>query len=400
MESSLFIFVIVGTIGITAFFVWLITMTWYSKRLTNEKQHVINLDAQLQALQQIRQQEQQNEERLKNIIENISVRAMQNNSQMYLSQTKEQLSGIVSPLLKDMQRLDASIASIEKQREGAFKSLDVVIQNLSKDIVHLQDTNKFLSNSTLALNQALRSDIKTRGSWGELQLRRIAEISGMVEYIDFAEQAHTSDGVRPDMIIKLPKEGIIPVDAKTPMSAYLDACQAKTEEEKKLALDKHKKSLQKHIIDLSKKEYWGQFPHTPQLVIMFVPYESGLEASFSLYPDLLDKALQHKVIVVGPSSLYALLKVISYGWMQIELTKNAQEISQASQELFQRFSVFFDHYTKIGNQLKNTVASYNNATSSFQRRVLPQLRRIQDMGVSQNTLPEDSDIQGMDINNI
>lgn len=124
---------------------------------------------------------------------------------------------------------------------------------------------------------------------------------------------------------------------------------------------------------------------------------SGMEASFSIDPELLDRSLQNRVIVAGPSSLYALLKVISFGWMQVELTQNAREISQASQELFQRFSVFFDHYSKIGSQLKSAVSSYNNATASFQRRVLPQLRRIQEMGVTQNKLPDESELPAPDL---
>ena len=142
MVTPLF-FVVIITIVITSLIVWFIVMLWYSKKLIYEKQQNTVLTAKLQTLQQAALQEQKNEERLKHLVENISTHALQNNSQMYLSQTKEQLSGIVNPLLKDMQRLDASITNIEKQREGAFKSLDVVIQNLSKDIVHLKDTNKF-----------------------------------------------------------------------------------------------------------------------------------------------------------------------------------------------------------------------------------------------------------------
>ncbi|XP_060083962.1 DNA recombination protein RmuC homolog [Ylistrum balloti] len=373
-------------------------MRFYSNALTKERNKTYEIlgklqesEGKVQALQDIHQDAQRYEERLSQLFGSLSSKALKDNSSLFLQQTREQLSGIVSPLQKDMERLDTSIVNLEKQREGAFTSLNSSLLHLNKEIKELYTANSDLTKSTLQLNSALRSDVATRGHWGEIQLRRIVEISGMKQHIDFLEQVSTSAG-RPDMIIKLPSEGIIPVDAKTPMSAYLEACQASTEEQKKNALYRHKQSLHKHIATLSKKEYWTAFDRTPQLVIMFVPYESGIEASFSIDPDLLDNALLNKVIVAGPSSLYALLKVISFGWMQIELSKNAEEILSASQELFKRFSTFFEHYKKIGVQLKSAVDSYNNANSSCKARLLPQLQRIKEMGVKQSEVLDDADL--------
>ncbi len=199
----------------------------------------------------------------------------------------------------------------------------------------------------------------------------------------------TTEGVarRPDMIIHLPKKGIIPVDAKVPMSAYLDACKASDPKEKVRLLEEHRRSLSNHIKDLSNKAYWDQFENAPQLVVLFLPYESGLEASFVNDPDLIDRAMDHKVIVAGPFTLYAFLKVISYGWMQIELSKNAEDIAKTSKDLIGRVQVFYSHFSSLGKHLNVAVGSFNKASSSLEKRVLPQLRKIGGLRGEQDVLP-------------
>lgn len=346
------------------------------------------------AYQQSSQQTNDAEIRIKQIFENLSAQALQNNANQYLQQSNTHLQTILSPLYKDLQNLHQKIHEVDKNREGTYQSISGTVLRLNQEIQNLQNSNLKLNLTTQSLNQALRADHSTRGRWGEIQLRRIVEISGMKEHIDFDEQKQISQGtqsIRPDMIIRMPQEGIIPVDAKTPMSAYLDACNASTKEEAKSHLDRHKKALELHIRELSKKEYWNQshFSSSPQLVVMFVPYESGLETSLSNDPDLLDKALSNKVIIAGPSSLYALLKVISYGWMQVALTKNTEEIYNMSKELFQRFKTFYEHFSKIGDSLNTAASKFNDAAGSLHQRFIPTLRQINTMSASPQNLPDE-----------
>lgn len=374
-------------IALTALVTWMIasyvTAARANKKLFASAQELAASRAQIDVLREAAAQARDTEQQLARTFESLSSRVLRDNSSAYLEQARQHLHRVIDPLVSDMNKLEKHIVDMEKSRQGAYSSIESRLGAFSAEIQHLQKTNTDLRMSAEGLRSALKSEGATRGKWGEIQLRRIAELSGMVEHIDFEEQVHTVSEsgqiLRPDMVIRLPHEGVVPVDAKVPMSAYLQACESADPAERKALMDRHKDALKMHVKKLSAKEYWQQFAVAPQIVVLFLPYESGLEASFAGDPQLLDDALDKKVIVAGPSTLYAFLKVISYGWMQVELSKNARTIADASKELLGRFYTFSEHYAKIGADLGRAVSSYNSATSSLQARLLPKLRDIEQL---------------------
>ena len=209
-------------------------------------------------------------------------------------------------------------------------------------------------------------------------------MAGMIDHVDFEEQAQV-EGQRPDMTVRLPNEGIIPVDAKAPMDAYLDAQETNTEDEFAVRMAAHAKALRAHMNSLAKKAYWSQFERSPDFVVMLVPYESGLTAAFQSDPDLLDNALDNRVLIVSPVTLLALLKTTALGWMQLKLAQNAQNIADQGKEIASRFGIFLSHFADIGSKLDGAMGSYNKAIASAERRLMPSFRRLSEM-----TLSEDS----------
>ncbi|MAG13567.1 MAG: hypothetical protein CMN78_03110 [Spirochaetales bacterium] len=283
---------------------------------------------------------------------------------------KESFKNIVEPIGKELEKLDRQVQDMEKNRQGAY-------QGLTEQVVELVRRNQELHTATVSLSTALRSS-RTRGKWGEVQLRRIAEMAGMVDHVDFEEQAQV-EGQRPDMTVRLPNEGIIPVDAKAPMDAYLDAQEANTEEEMTGKLAAHAKALRAHMNSLAKKAYWSQFDRSPDFVVMLIPYESGLTTAFQSDPELLDNALDNRVLIVSPVTLLALLKTTALGWMQLKLARNAQDIADQGKEIANRFGTFLSHFADIGSKLDGAMGSYNKAIASAEKRLMPSFRKLSEM---------------------
>ena len=317
------------------------------------------------------------EAKLKESFQALAATALKDNSEQLINQTKQ---AIVEPLKPNLDKLEQHVLAMERKREGAYAQMLTEVGNLS-------NAYKDLNTTTLKLQEALKSNT-ARGKWGEIQLRRIVEIAGMVDHIDFNEQETTDSGVRPDMVINLPSGAIIPVDAKVPMRSYLDAIAATDPAESMRLLAQHREAVRGHVKALAKKSYWDQFQDSAEFVVMFIPYESGLEASFAQDPSILDEALSSKVIIVSPSTLLALLKVVAYGWLQLQLAKNAREIADQGRELLDRFGTFIKHFTDLGGRLNGQVDAYNKAVGSLDSRVLPSLRRLKEMGASSEDLPE------------
>jgi DNA recombination protein RmuC len=325
------------------------------------------------------------EKKLREVFEALSGSALKANSSQFMQQTKEQLKSVLEPLVKDLDKMDKQVQEIEKSRAGAYESL-------LTEVINLKNAHEKLQFTTTTLSEALKSTTQ-RARWGEIQLRRIVEIAGMVEHIDFDEQPVSEEGNRPDMIIHLPNRGIIPVDAKAPMDAYLKAGEAKNNDDYDKYLDAHKKAVRDHMNKLSQRSYWSQFELAPEFVIMFIPYESGLEVSFAQDPHILEEALVKKVIIVSPATLLAFLKVISYGWLQLQLAKNASAIANQGKELLERFKNFLKYFIDIGGRLNSSVDSYNKAVGSWEGRLLPSLRKLKEMGTSAEDVPEISPIE-------
>ena len=310
---------------------------------------------------------------------------------------KEEFKNLVQPLEKSLGELDKQVQELELRREGAY-------EGLNKHLDMLSISQKDLISTTNNLNQALRAT-DVRGKWGNVQLRRIAEMVGMLKHIDFSEEVvgekESPDGEkgRVDMTVNLPNKGIIPVDAKTPMIAYLASLETKDEKERQAKLDEHAKAIRGHMMDLAAKSYWEQFDLSPEFVVMVVPYDSGLTVAFEKDSLLFQDALDKKVFIVSPVSLLALLKVISYGWMQIRLADSAQQIAEQGKELYKRFSTFAGHLSEVGKRLNSLVKSYNKAVGSLESRVTPSVSRLKEMGAGSEELPENHpvDIQARSV---
>lgn len=288
---------------------------------------------------------------------------------------KQELRGVVEPLTTELKKLDQQVRTLEERRQGAY-------QGLTEQVRTIGEQYRNLHQATTSLDQALRAP-NIRGKWGEVQLRRLVEMAGLADHVDFDEQTTgNSSGARPDMIIRLPSEAILPVDAKAPMNAYLDAQEAATPELAAQAMRRHAQAMRNHVQSLAQKAYWSQFARAPEFVVMVVPYESGLAAAFTTDPELLEYALANRVVVAAPASFLALLRVVAYGWMQLELSRNAQAIAAGGRELLDRLQPFSTHLDRLGNSLNQAVERFNDAVGSFEHRILPTARKLQELGAS------------------
>lgn len=269
------------------------------------------------------------------------------------------------PVMETLQRLEAQIRDLEAQRQRALGGLDQQLTSLSRE--------------TVALSQALRAP-NSRGRWGELTLRRVAELAGMVQQCDFYEQS-ASDGQRPDMVVKLPGGRTLAVDAKVPLSAYLDAEAATDDAARRSALDRHAQQVMRHVMTLGAREYWSRLQPAPELVVLFLAGDHFLAAALERDPELLEKAIARKVLLATPVTLVSVLKGVAYTWRQEKLAQNAGELRKLSAELYDRVRVFADAYTDSGRHLAKAVDAYNRSAGSWESRLMPSLKRMRELGV-------------------
>lgn len=293
-----------------------------------------------------------------------------------LTEREKAVADLVAPIREALEKTTRQISEIEKERGAAFGGIRAQLAAMNADQQALQTETRNLVN-------ALRRP-QVRGQWGELTLRRVAELAGMVEHCDFIEQSTqgTADStIRPDMIVRLPDRGELVVDVKTPLDAYLEAMEAGSDQDRKAALQRHARNVADRVRELSAKAYWSQFPSSPEFVILFIPGDQFLSAALSENPGLLEEALRNKVVLTTPSSLVALLKAIAYGWRQLSLAKNAEEIRRLGQDLYERLTPFTGHLARLGRQLDASVKAYNEAVGSLERKVLPGARRLTELGI-------------------
>ncbi|MDA0683651.1 MAG: DNA recombination protein RmuC [Bacteroidetes bacterium] len=303
---------------------------------------------------------------------------------------KLELEKLVSPLSKTLEDVSKHVREVEKERERAYTSITEQVKGLS---VAQESIRKEAANLVNALRKP-----SVRGRWGEIQLKRVVEMAGMLDHCDFEEQhtVHSDSGrLRPDMIVHLAGGKTIVVDAKAPLSAYLDAIETDDEDERERFMRKHAEQVKIHIRQLSTKAYQDQFDSTPDMVVLFLPGESFYYAAQEIDPTLIEQGVENNVVIATPTTLITLLKAVAYGWRQEQLTENAQKISRLGQELYERLSVLSEHINKVGRGLNSAVTSYNKAAASMESRVLVSARKFKELGSSTSSeLPEMKQIEG------
>ncbi|PZR55053.1 DNA recombination protein RmuC [Xylanimonas oleitrophica] len=293
-----------------------------------------------------------------------------------LVQREQAFKALVEPLSKAVEKVREEVAEAEKARIEGHSTL-------SEHLRRLAEANAELHKGTSDLVTALRSS-QTRGAWGELQLRRVVEAAGMLQRVDFTEQAQvsTDDGLlRPDMVVHLAGGKSVVVDSKVAFLGYLEAQQATDEDYRQQRLDAHVRHMRKHVDDLAAKKYWDQFSPAPEFVVMFVPAEAFLSAAVEREPDLLEYAARKNVIVATPMTMVALLRTVAYAWRQDALAENAQKVLTVGKELYSRLVTMTGHITKTGRALESATKSYNSMIGSLERNVLTSARRMVELDV-------------------
>ncbi len=293
-----------------------------------------------------------------------------------LAEREKAVESMLAPVREALSRTHEQIARIEKERAETFGALRSSIEAVTLGQLALQ-------RETRTLVTALRRP-EVRGQWGEMTLRRLAELSGMVEHCDFVEQVvvQGEDGaLRPDMIVNLPDGRQIVVDVKTPLDAYLSAVESTNDEDRALAIRRHAQAVTERVRQLSSKAYWSQFEHSPDFVVLFIPGDQFLAAAVGEVPTLLEDSIRQHVIIATPTSFVALLKAVAYGWRQNALAENAARIQELAEDLYKRLATFGEHMGRIGKSLGQSVDAYNSAVGSLERQVLPGARKFTELGL-------------------
>jgi len=293
-----------------------------------------------------------------------------------LAKRQEAIQNLVKPLDEKLGKFDTRIQEIEKHRQEAYGAIQMQVKTL-------HESQQMLGQETRKLVQALRRP-KSRGRWGEVQLRQVFEMAGMAEHVDFELEKHmdTDDGARrPDAVVHIPGGRSIVVDAKTPLEAYLDAIETENPDEQAAHLERHAKHIRTHVRQLAGKDYQKNLTEAPDFVVMFIPSESFVAAAAEADPGLIEYAFENKVLIASPTTLMALVKAIAYGWQQEKMAKNVIEIQKLATEIYERLVTFGGHLEKVGRGLGQSVSAYNSAVASLEGRVLPSARKFEALGV-------------------
>jgi len=340
-------------------------------------QEVIQLERSLAGLEgELAVERDSRDVRLEAAIKALSTEALDANSARFLELAETHLSGQVRPLKESLDRMDQQLQSVERVRQESYGALRTQVATLSE--------------RAGSLTNALRTP-HVRGRWGEAQLRNVVEYAGMIEYCDYVSQATTStdDGtLRPDLVVRIPGGKHVVVDAKAPLSAYLDAFETSDEAERERRFADHARQVREHVTKLSAKAYWRQFEPSPDLVVMFLPDESYLRTAHEHDPSLQEYAWSSNVILASPSTLMMLLRTVSMTWQQETIADSAREVSDLGRELYKRLSTMGAHFAKLGRSLDGAVDAYNKTVGSLERQVLVQARRFEQHGISGIEPPE------------
>jgi DNA recombination protein RmuC len=314
---------------------------------------------------------------LQDSFEALAAAALKGSSEQFLALAKKAIETLLQPLKETLQKLDSKTQEIEKSRVDAYSRLD-------KQVEMLAAATSVLQEKTTSLASALKGS-QVRGRWGEIALRNVAELAGMTAHCDFEEQTTVGDGKRPDMTVNLPGDRVIAIDAKAPLSAYLEATETDDETVRQTALDRHVKALKGHIRTLAGRNYAEALSAEVDLVVMFLPGDPFLSAAFAKDPDLQVEALRSKVLLATPTTLVALLRTVAIYWQQRSLAENAETIAASARELYDRAAKFSEDLARIGKGLGTALQAYNSAVGSFDRRLMPMSRQLEEMKVSEQS---------------
>jgi DNA recombination protein RmuC len=392
--------VILATVLLGILITWLLVRShWKVKNLTLQSK----LDLSEQKLLEQGQLFANSEKTLRDAFGSLAADALQKNNIAFvnLAETKlgqkvaeaqgifntkeKEIDGIVSPLKESLTKMDQKITDLESKRAGAYESLKSVLDGMQKSTLSLDKGTQTLVN-------ALKTSY-TRGKYGEIGLRRVVEFAGMTMHCDFDEQVHVPGQqatIVPDMIIRLPEDKTIVVDSKIPLDAYLSVFNTEIEGEQKQFLAQHAAAVRQHLIKLSGKQYWDQFPNSPDYVIMYMQIESSFGAALQTDPSLIQFGIENKVILATPTTLITLLRTIAFVWQQRKIADNIDEIRKTAVELYNRTHTMIGHFSNVGGGLTAVVNNYNKAVGSLETRFLPQARKIHEMGPSytKESMPE------------
>ncbi|MEE9595336.1 MAG: DNA recombination protein RmuC [Acidiferrobacterales bacterium] len=301
-----------------------------------------------------------------------------------LEQKERAVEHMVKPIRETLEKAEQQMRLMENERKQAYGALHKHLETLTQ-------TQQTLHSETRNLVQALRRP-EVRGQWGEMTLKRLVELAGMVDHCDFYEQqqATSAEGQsRPDMIVRMPDERELVVDAKTPLDAYLSAIEASDDETRDKYLLQHARNVRARVRELSAKTYWAQFRRAPDFVVLFIPGEQFLGAALDVDRDLLEHAMRQRVILTTPTSLIALLRAVGYGWRQQALAANAERIRETGEDLYNRLATFSEHLSGLGRSLDRAVSQYNQSVGSFQAKVMPGARKFTELGVTERKAIEE-----------